>query len=64
MSLDAREIALQGIGYGAESVAVQGLRPRQRPPEPELDDILWTVGTQARRKRQREEDELLLALLL
>jgi len=63
-TLDSRAVAVQGIGYGPASTALQGFTLKKKPPEPEIDDLLWTVGNQARRKRQREEDELLLALLL
>jgi hypothetical protein len=64
-ALDPLAVALQGIGFGADRMALQGFLPRQKPPvEEEPDAVWWSVAASRRKKRQQEEDDMLMAFLL
>ena len=75
MTLDARRIALQGIGYGALFVALQGFAPAVSVPPDELTTIeiprasggallSWHLARQTARRRRIDEDEALLLAVL
>jgi hypothetical protein len=67
MNLDARAIAVQGIGFGPKLVAVQGFLPKAQDDEQEDNFSLGvrSINTRARRRRHRDkDDDLLVAVLL
>jgi len=55
-------IALQGIGYGALLVAVQGFLPPE-PVLPWAPNFYGSGAAQDLRKQQLEEDEIILAVI-
>jgi hypothetical protein len=69
MTLDARRIALQGIGGAALFVALQGFAPvvisvEEAPPVIEVPrggGIAWQLS---RRKKIEEDEALLIAVLI
>ena len=64
--LNPRAIALQGIGFGALLVAVQGFAPAQQTavvPEPPKYYAASIDSVQALRRQQLEEDEVILAVI-
>lgn len=56
-------IALQGIGYGALLVAVQGFAPADTQVEAPRYYSASTDAMQALRRQQLEEDEVILAIV-
>lgn len=64
MSLNPRLVALQGIGYGPQQAAVQGLKLDTTPALVELPRYYSLGGmTEQRRRRLIDEDEAILAIL-
>lgn len=67
MTLDTRAIAVQGIGFGARLIAVQGFSPKSE--QAELPTILpvapggMVKPKQKVRQRAREDDEFLVLLM-
>jgi len=70
--LSPRAIALQGIGFGALLVAVQGFGSVSSPPAPPPTEITTPApqyysasldAMQALRRQQLEEDEVILAII-
>lgn len=65
MALDALAIALQGLGFGASQTSVQGLFEQQVQDEEirrSTAGAMWTVGERVRKRRKRQEDEDVLLL--
>jgi hypothetical protein len=66
--LSPRAIALQGLGFGAALIAVQGLLPITAPV-PQIDTSVGgshrhqSLGAPQWLRQAREEDEALLAML-
>lgn len=63
MSLNARSIALQGIGFGALAVALHGFVDVRPVAAPELPRYSQSLAEIAFWKQIHEEDELLLSVL-
>jgi hypothetical protein len=66
MKLDAKAVALQGLGYKPKIVAVQGLLPTQIEEDEEENFSLGVrfLHSRYRRRRRDEDDDLLVAVLL
>lgn len=63
MSIDARSIALQGIGFGARRVALQGFGFDDEAPEPQIILPPRTRTAKVVERRRDRDDDILLFIL-
>lgn len=62
MTLDARHIALQGIGYGVLFVALQGFATAEAPPPPNVQVGPAGRTVYARRPLRNEDEEIIFII--
>lgn len=65
MAIDVFSVALQGLGFGPAQTSVQGLLEQQVRDEEirrSTSGAMWTVSERVRKRRKRQEDEDVLLL--